>query len=125
MYFSSKAIIRDDNKYLLQLRDNKKSIVYPNRWAFFGGRFKKNETAEKCLIRELKEELSLKIKITMKLYEQFNFKKEGRINYFYVEHLNKVRKLNLKEGQDLGWFRKSEIKKLNLADDVKIIIDYI
>ena len=46
MYFSSKAIIRDDNKYLLQLRDNKKSIVYPNRWAFFGGRFKKNETAE-------------------------------------------------------------------------------
>ena len=52
MHFASKAIIFSNNKYLLQLRDNKKNILYPNHWALFGGRFKKHESAEECLIRE-------------------------------------------------------------------------
>ena len=58
MHFASKAIIFSNNKYLLQLRDNKKNILYPNHWALFGGRFKKNESAEECLIREIREEAS-------------------------------------------------------------------
>ena len=40
MHFSSKAIIFKNSKYLIQLRDNKRNIFFPNHWAFFGGRFK-------------------------------------------------------------------------------------
>ena len=44
MYKAAKAIFRHNDSFFLQLRDNKYSIPYPNRWAFFGGRILKNET---------------------------------------------------------------------------------
>ena len=100
MHFASKAIIFSNNKYLLQLRDNKKNILYPNHWALFGGRFKKNESAEECLIN-------------------------GYINYFYAQALNDIKSENLKEGQALHWFSKAEIHKLKIAKDLKIILDYL
>ena len=125
MHFASKAIIFENNKYLLQLRDNKKNIFYPNHWALFGGRFKKNETAEECLIREIREELLVKIKITMKIYERCNNETNSYINYFYAQALNDIKPANLQEGQAMQWFSKAQIKKLKLAKDLKIILDYL
>mgnify|MGYP001281588625 CR=1 FL=1 len=55
------------NRYLLQLRDDKKNIAYPNSWGFFGGAFKKKETAEKCIIRELYEELLINSEISSRV----------------------------------------------------------
>ena len=37
MYKAAKAIIRFEESFFLQLRDNDNSIPYPNQWAFFGG----------------------------------------------------------------------------------------
>ena len=34
---AAKAIIYENDQYLLQLRDDKASIPYPNCWSFFGG----------------------------------------------------------------------------------------
>ena len=89
------------------------------------GRFKKHESAEECLIREIKEELLVKIKITMKIYERYNSETNGYINYFYAQALNDIKSENLKEGQALHWFSKAEIHKLKLAKDLKIILDYL
>ena len=52
-----KAVIFKDEKFLLQLRDNKPNIPYPNTWAFFGGGVEEGEKHEEALKRELKEEL--------------------------------------------------------------------
>ena len=41
---SSKGIVVVKDKYLLQLRDNKKNIFFPNFWGLFGGSLNKNET---------------------------------------------------------------------------------
>ena len=125
MHFSSKAIIFSNNKYLIQLRDNKKNILYPNHWALFGGRFKKNETAQECLIREIREELLVKIKITMKIYERYNNETNGYIHYFYAQLAKDIKSTNLQEGQAMGWFSKAEIKRLKLAKDLEIILDYL
>ena len=61
----------------------------------------------------------------MKIYECYNNKTRGYINYFYVQAIDEVKKNNLREGKDLGWFTKHQMKKLKLADDIKIIIDYL
>ncbi len=49
------------NSILLHKRDSK-TLFNPNKWAFFGGLSKGQETPEECFVRELKEELNINIK---------------------------------------------------------------
>ena len=51
----AKIVIYDKEKFLLQLRDNKPSINYPDTWSFFGGEVDRGEKHDVALIRELKE----------------------------------------------------------------------
>ena len=61
MKIGSKAIIVNNGKYLLQLRDNKKNIFYPNHWGLFGGAKDRKEKPILTIKREIREELNLKI----------------------------------------------------------------
>ena len=51
------AIIYQDNKYLMQLRDDIPNIAYPGVWGFFGGYLEPGEEPEAGLRRELIEEI--------------------------------------------------------------------
>jgi 8-oxo-dGTP diphosphatase len=51
------AILYRDGQYLMQLRDDRPDIIYPKRWAFFGGHLEPGETPEAGLLRELMEEI--------------------------------------------------------------------
>lgn len=53
------AIIVVDGRYLLQLRDTRPGIFYPNHWGLFGGGMEPGETESDTLVRELHEELEL------------------------------------------------------------------
>ena len=68
MFKAAKAILRHNDSYFLQLRDNNNSIPYPNRWAFFGGRIFENENPQTGLIREVEEELSYRLKNPQKFF---------------------------------------------------------
>ena len=125
MKYISKAIILNKNKYLLQLRDNKKNINSPNHWCFFGGSSNKGETAEECIKRELQEELLINCKILKKIYEYLSYKTETYIYFFHVKPINKIIFSNLNEGQDIGWFSKAQIKKIRKAKEVKIFFDFL
>lgn len=50
----------DDGRYLVQLRDDKAGIFYPNHWGLFGGAVEPGEDPVDALSRELHEELDLK-----------------------------------------------------------------
>lgn len=116
---ATKIIIVKNNKYLFQLRDNKKNISSPNKWGFFGGKVEKNETPEACAKRELFEEIKVKCKISYKYFEAVN-KKTNFLHFFFrVIIFGKVKKINLTEGQNLGWYSEKEIKKKNIAWEVK------
>ena len=52
------AIIHQDDKYLMQLRDDIPNIVYPGVWGFFGGHLKSQENPEMGLKRELIEKIN-------------------------------------------------------------------
>lgn len=49
----------DDGRYLVQLRDDKAGIFYPNHWGLFGGAVESGENPIDALRRELREELDL------------------------------------------------------------------
>ena len=125
MKLASKAIILNKNKYLLQLRDNKKNIYSPNCWGFFGGEVQENETPEKCIKRELQEELSIKCDFLMKINEYLYPKTGTLLYFFFVNPIGKITLNNLNEGQDIGWFSKEQIKKLKKAWDLKSFFDFL
>ena len=55
------AIILVEDGYLLQLRDPKPYIFYPDHWGLFGGGMETGESELDALLRELDEELGLTI----------------------------------------------------------------
>jgi 8-oxo-dGTP pyrophosphatase MutT (NUDIX family) len=50
-------LVLDDGRHILQLRDNKPQIFYPDHWGLFGGAVDEGEHEVEALQRELREEL--------------------------------------------------------------------
>jgi len=55
----SAAIIRNKNRYLIARRSPGKHLE--GYWEFPGGKIEQGETAEECLVREIREELGIYI----------------------------------------------------------------
>lgn len=106
-------LIDEQNKILLQHRDNISGIWNPNAWGLFGGGVDKEETYEQALIRETKEELN---------YDLQDFEYIGTYNLeppfivrVYIKRIQNTEKKSLKllEGDDWGWFSLDEADKLD------------
>ena len=52
-------ILDEEQRVLLQLRDDRDDIFFPNHWGCFGGAIEPGETAQDSLIRELEEEIGI------------------------------------------------------------------
>jgi 8-oxo-dGTP diphosphatase len=114
---SCSAIICQNNKILLFLRDDKSDIPAPNCWQLPGGRVEVGEIPESCIKRELEEEVTYvpkKLRFLTKLKMQ-----DGMYVYIYYAFVNKNEakkfKIGAFEGQDVSFFSLDEIKKLTLT----------
>ncbi len=101
------GIIVKNKKILLQLRDNKKNIIFPNRWGFFGGEVNNNESHYKAIKREMFEELNIKKFKNLKFVNSYFSSKYSCIFFIYILKLNE--RIKLKEGFDCEFFFENEI----------------
>ena len=101
------------HEVLLFLRDKKKTILYPNKWDFLGGQLEKDETPEKCIVREMKEELE----IDLDNFQLFTIEVfQDREEYIFWKRVDfDISKLKLNEGQRLKWFKFKELKRTDIA----------
>ena len=108
---ASTIISDEEEKILLQLRDDIPQIGHPDHWGLFGGKMENDETPEAAAIRELKEELGIAVDV-----QRFHFFGE------YSEHPNKthfvfryrardeLKWATLMEGQRMGYFASDDIR---------------
>lgn len=110
--FTSSAVLieLESGKLLFQHRDDSLKIYFPSFYGLFGGAIEKNETPLHCIVREVKEELSIDIAsnrfrnfLDMTFSSIFFLNQNIRTRHFYYLKITKIEeeKIILKEGQAL------------------------
>jgi 8-oxo-dGTP pyrophosphatase MutT (NUDIX family) len=109
MIFVALAILEQDGRFLMQLRDDIPTILYPGVWGLFGGHLEVGESPEIGLKRELQEEIN---------YEAPSLRKFGCYNdenisrYLYHVPLTVgLEQLVQTEGQDLALLSPAAIRQ--------------
>ena len=119
------AIIENNGKVLCAQRSEKMNL--PLKWEFPGGKLETGETLEKCLIREIKEELGVEISIKEMLPSNnhtYNNSKEICLHTFVCTIQSGI--ILLKEHKQVAWLKINELKNLNWAEaDIPILNHYI
>jgi 8-oxo-dGTP diphosphatase len=118
------GVIVDDDKVLSVQRSETMSL--PLKWEFPGGKIELGETAELCLIRELEEELEIKVKIIEKLsisyFDYGNF--EINLIPYICQFLGD--NIILKEHKEYLWMQVNELTSLDWAPaDIPIVNEII
>ena len=111
------AIIVVKDTYLLQLRDRKRGIFFPNQWGCFGGAVEPGEAIEQALTRELHEELGLDVaSMPFRYFTRFDFDLafaglQSIWRYFYEIELARgdLDPLQLQEGSGMALFSIDQI----------------
>ncbi|BAY18994.1 NUDIX hydrolase [Nostoc sp. HK-01] len=101
------AILYQDNKYLMQLRDNIPTIAAAGCWGLFGGHIEPGETPEVAVKRELIEEIGYELPT----FAEFGcYPDEKVIRYvFQAPLLVDINQLELNEGWDMGLLTLEDI----------------
>ncbi len=113
------AIIQNENKILATKRGYGEFI---NMWEFPGGKIESGETKEDALIREIKEELNVKINV-----DKFAIDIEYQYPDFYLFMSCfmcsiKEGSIELLEHNDAKWVTKEELDTLNwLPADISVV----
>lgn len=108
-------LIREDGRYLMQLRDSKPEIFYPAHWGCFGGAVEPGESPAEALRRELREETGFEMTAAAR-FTQFDFDfgplgypKVFRIYFEISVPDSAFGKFVLNEGADVQAFRGEDL----------------
>jgi 8-oxo-dGTP diphosphatase len=119
------AIIRNEDNEVLIVQRGEKSD-HPFKWEFPGGKLKENETEEECVIREIKEELSIDIVICRRLHETvYDYgHKQVRLIPFVCDTLDDMPFLT--EHLSFKWLKPAELKNADFSEaDISVACEYI
>ena len=127
------AMLHRNDRWLMQLRDDLETIIYPGHWGLFGGHLDPGESAAEALMRELQEEIGWAPQAAPPLW--FRDSSGSRIAHVFRGSLEvPLTQLVLLEGQDLKLASLDELRTGQLwsehcqatrpiAPGVQIVVD--
>jgi 8-oxo-dGTP diphosphatase len=119
------AVIRDEDEKVLVVQRGKESD-HPMKWEFPGGKQAANETEEECIVREIREELSMDIVICKRMSNvEYDYgKKHILLIPFICDTLDELPILS--EHIDFKWLAPSELKNVDFSEaDIPVSEEYL
>ena len=115
-YAVALAMLQRDGQWLLQLRDDIDTIIYPGHWGLFGGHLDPGETATEAVMRELQEEIDWTPRTPLELW--FSHNNGTRIAHVFRGSLDvPLEQLQLLEGQDLKLVSLEQLQRGTVWSD--------
>ena len=114
------AVIMDGDRVLLTLRGE--HMRHPLKWEFPGGKLLPGETPEGCIIREIREELGVKISVTQLLPSVRH--RYSDLDLKLIPFVCTIREgdIVLTEHRHSHWVHRSELDQMDLLDaDMKVV----
>lgn len=103
------AILYQDRRFLMQLRDEVPGILYPGHWGLFGGHLEPSESPDVAVRRELLEEISY-CPPQIEFFGMYNDEQVCR--YVFAGELDVgLEALMLREGWDLALLPEAAIRQ--------------
>jgi 8-oxo-dGTP diphosphatase len=109
MIFVALGILEQEGRFLMQLRDDIPTILYPGVWGLFGGHLEMGEDPEIGLKRELKEEINYEAP-SLRKFRCYNDENLSRYLY-HVPLTVGLEQLVQTEGQDLALLSPDAIRQ--------------
>lgn len=119
------AVIRNEDDEILVVQRGENSD-HPFKWEFPGGKLLPGEAEEDCVIREVKEELSMDIVICRRLRDvEFDYGiKKIRLIPFICDTLDDIPFLS--EHVDYKWVAVNKLTEVDFSEaDIPVAADYI
>ena len=115
-------LVHPDRKVLLHHRDDTPEISNPGKWALFGGHIEPGETTEAAIVREIWEELQLRIS-EPQLYTVLQGAKSTYFMYL-VEVTESLDEMVLGEGQGFDYYTPEEaLSALDLSSSARVVLE--
>lgn len=118
------AILKKDNKILIAKKKQGKPLA--GYWEFPGGKVEKQETQEEALIRELKEEMDIKIEINDYIGESiYDYGDNKIVSLKGYTAIIESGNINLSDHDEYRWVTLEEIKGYKIAPADIPLIDFM
>jgi len=114
------AIIMDGEQVLVTQRSEQ--MPHPLKWEFPGGKLKSGETPERCIVREIREELGIEISVWELLPSiKHSYAKELIKLIPFICHWKKG-EIQLAEHRACQWVHVSELEQIDwLEADIEVV----
>ena len=122
----SSCILLKKNKILTTKRPADKP--FPHYWEFPGGKLEKGESFYDAIIRELEEELGIKVKsedlsIIDNVSHSYELNSTVVMAVFYIRNWTGIVKANV--GQQIQWLTATDFHQVKFLEGSKTILDKI
>lgn len=122
------VLVRDDGRVLLQHRDNRAGIAYPDHWGIPGGKVEKGESPEKAARRELEEETGYRADFLNHLVSgAYRLPKGSGVSrlpkgkfinrHIFWSRYDGRQKIECREGKEMKFISPAQFRKLKIYPD--------
>ena len=121
-----RSIVKNEKDKILVLRRHPKSKTNPHKWELPGGKIEKGEFFDEALIREVKEETNLDVKVgdfCEAVQDDYPHKRTVQLIMYSKDITGEVKISD--EHDDWMWASINEIKSLDITSSLEKIIEKI